>query len=97
MENLSSLFFIIFYFDQQKPMVFMNTTSKVLSSSSEGHSRMRRSGLKLCQGMYRLHTRKSFFTEGVVRNWKRLLMEVVESSSWEVLKKSVDVALGHIV
>lgn len=75
----------------------MNSTNTFLSSYSKEHSMMRRNGLKLCQKMYRLHIRRSFFTERVVRNWNRLLREVVESPSWEVLKKRVDVAPAHII
>lgn len=55
---------------------------------------MRRNGLKLHQEMYRLDARRSFFTEKVVRNWNRLLRQVVESPSWEVFKEHVDVHLG---
>ena len=44
-----------------------------------------------------MDVRAKFFTERVVRCWNRLLREVVDASSLEVFKRSLDGALGNLV
>ncbi|KFQ31374.1 hypothetical protein N332_14068, partial [Mesitornis unicolor] len=45
------------------------------------------------QGRFRLDIRKNLFTERVVKHWNRLSREELESPSWELFRKWVDVAL----
>ena len=58
---------------------------------------MRKNGLKLHLGRFRLDTRNHLFSERVVTCWKRLPREVEESPSVEAFQNRVDVALRGVV
>lgn len=49
---------------------------------------MRGDSLKLCHERFRLDIRKNSFTKRIVRNWKRLPREGMESPAWKVFKKT---------
>ncbi|KAJ7402552.1 hypothetical protein BTVI_85357 [Pitangus sulphuratus] len=48
-------------------------------------------GLKLCQGKFRLDIMENVFTGRVVKRWNRLPREVVESPSLEVFREQAEV------
>lgn len=50
------------------------------------NNRTERNGLKLCQGSYRLSSRKIFMAERLIKCWNRLPREVVESPALKVFK-----------
>jgi len=53
--------------------------------------------MKLCQGKFRLDSRKRFFTEKVFGHWNRLPREVVMASSLSEFKEHLDDTLSHMV
>lgn len=71
--------------------VVVGLFSQVTSNRTKGN------GLKLCKGTFRLEIRKNCFSEGVVRHWHKLHMEVVKSLSLEVLRERADVVLMDMV
>jgi len=60
-------------------------------------SRRRGSGLKLCQGRFRLDIMKNLFAERVIKRWGRLPREAAESPSLEVFNRPGVMALRDMV
>ena len=58
--------------------------------------RMRESGFKLEEGIFRLHVRKKFFTVRVVRHWNRLPREVTDAPFLEAFKARLDGAVSSL-
>ncbi|KFV06914.1 hypothetical protein N340_12779, partial [Tauraco erythrolophus] len=54
-------------------------------------------GFKLKEGRFRLHIRKKFFTQRVVRQWNRLPREAVDAPSLDMFKARLDEALGNLM
>jgi len=65
--------------------------------SQVSSDRMRRNGPKNLQGRFKLDIRKKILSERVMQHENRLPTEVAESTSLEVFKKHVGVALRVMV
>lgn len=59
--------------------------------------KMRRYGLRLHRGRFRLEVRKHFLMRKVIRHWKGLLREVMELPFLEIFKERLDMALSNKV
>ena len=68
-----------------------------LASSPGNNDRTRVNSLMLCWGRFRWDIRKNFYLERVVMYWNKLLRELVESTSPEILKERVDVVLRDMI
>ena len=59
--------------------------------------RTRGNGSKLRPGRFRLDIRKHFFTERVIKHWKRLPREVIDAPCLSVFKRCSDDALNKVL
>ncbi|KAK4827618.1 hypothetical protein QYF61_019543 [Mycteria americana] len=66
-------------------------------SSLVSSDRTHGNGSQLCQGRFRLDSRKRFFTKRVAEHWNRLPREVVDAPSLSVFKRHLDNALKTCV
>ncbi|KFQ95409.1 hypothetical protein Y956_16064, partial [Nipponia nippon] len=60
-------------------------------------NRTRGNSFKMKEGKFRLDVRKKFFTQRVVRHWKRLPRKVVKAPSLAVFKARFDRAVSNLV
>lgn len=59
--------------------------------------RTRRNSLKWKQQRFRLHVRKKFFIQRVLRHWNTFSREVVDSPFLEVFEVRLDVTLSNLI
>lgn len=55
------------------------------------------SGPKLHQQRFRLHMKKPFIIDSMVKDWNRLLGEVLDAPSLSVLKRHLNNALNNML
>lgn len=67
---------------------------RLLRVCSDGR---RGNGFKLKEGGFGLDIRMKFFTLRLVKHWNRLSREIVDASSLEAIKASLDTALSNSV
>lgn len=60
-------------------------------------NRARGTGLKSCQGRFRLDIKKNFLTQMVINHWNSVPREAADSPSLEVFKRHVDTAVMVLV